>query len=97
MTVAITLTIGPDLIDYATWKMCTLCPIAKELDRITGQPWVVYENEAVPLVRTGDKTYPRVRLPVQVADWIRRGDAGEPVEPIEFTVEIADSDVLSAA
>lgn len=93
----LTLTIGPDLLDYAHWRSCTRCPVAEALEAATCQRWHVYYGEAVPLVRTGDKTYPRTVLPPEVEAWIRRGDAGERVEPITFELEIAEADILTAS
>jgi hypothetical protein len=75
-------------IDAGVRRDCRLCPVAMALQRATGEAWRVSEKRAV--LRRGSATPIRVRIPVNVTSFIRRFDAGEPVAPFEFTIEVPD-------
>lgn len=69
-------------IDNGTPGMCGFCPVAVALLRQTGAVWLVYsDGQARPYI--GDPAV-RITLPPEVAEAVRRYDAGLGMEPFEF-------------
>lgn len=92
----LTVTITQSAIDAAAWNMCGYCPIACALEALTGIRWFVTQVDVVPLARLCDRDWPHVLLPEEARAWVKRGDAGEPVEPITFPLPLAPADWLAA-
>ncbi len=63
-------------------RMCQHCPVALALQRATGTVFRVGEHEA-----TRHDYRAKARLPMALQHWIRAFDNGEPVKPIEATLE----------
>jgi hypothetical protein len=70
-------------------KACTVCPVARALNRATEMIWWV------PGGVGGFQDEPEVQpywidLPATVKQFIIDFDAGRPVSPIEFDIEVPD-------
>lgn len=88
MTVSVTET---DITDGVRAN-CVFCPIARAIQRqlaagceaITGYRHLTVLGPAEP-------DYTRLTLPDRVTTWITRFDAGEPVEPLTFTLPVPEA------
>ena len=57
------------------------CPVARALNRATGERWAVYDNYATKLFERPVRAYP---LPESVTTFVRAIDSGATVKPISF-------------
>lgn len=62
---------------------CAGCPVALALRQATGQVWIVCEEEAEAW--GADEV---IGLPAEATRFIRRFDAGFPVHPFEFEIDL---------
>lgn len=65
---------------------CALCPIARALDRATGESWRVHSSWAT---RSGDSF--KTHLPLEAVRFIDLFDEGRPVKPFSFDLEITNA------
>lgn len=71
-------------IDEGERGHCAQCPIAKAMERTTGEVWHVTLFGAFPR----DRYVPTAQIPSKVQEFILAFDRGEPVTPFTFTLEV---------
>ena len=62
------------------------CPVALAIKNAIGTDHVEVSDENTEFFEFG--TYQEIDLPDAVCEWIARFDCGEPVEPMQFELEV---------
>lgn len=82
----VTIDVTQEDIDAGSPNRCRSCPVARAVHRATGKPHIVVTRNEILLSGWG-----RFPLPAIAAEFISEFDAGRPVSPFSFTLDLPDA------